>query len=131
MQLVEVPDQIGAKLDRGGQIDIIYLDMSKAFEQSKPRKTPKEATSVWFWGEPAIMARIVPAQSIPVSDYIGCNIEPLTSVIRGPTGFDPGPHVVPSVCELCQMQLDQARYKGFQRSHQSAMQNNFKRTYVT
>ena len=31
-QLVEVLDQIGTKLDRGGQVDIIYLDMSKAFD---------------------------------------------------------------------------------------------------
>ena len=43
------------------------------------------------------MARIVPPQSIPASDYIGYNIEPL---MRDPTGFDPGPHVVPSICEL-------------------------------
>ena len=28
-QLVEVLDQIGTKLDREGQVDIIYLDMSK------------------------------------------------------------------------------------------------------
>ena len=31
-QLVEVLDEIGTKLDRGGQVDIIYLDMSKAFD---------------------------------------------------------------------------------------------------
>ena len=31
-QLVEVLDQIGTKLDRGVQVDIIYLDMSKAFD---------------------------------------------------------------------------------------------------
>ena len=30
-QLVEVLDQIGTNLDREGQVDIIYLDMSKAF----------------------------------------------------------------------------------------------------
>ena len=55
------------------------------------------------------MARILPAQSIPASDYIGCNIMPLTCNFRGPTGIDPRPHVVPSVCELCQMLLDQVR----------------------
>ena len=99
-QLVEVLDQIGTKLDRGGQVDIIYLDMSKAFDTVKPRKTPKEATPVWFLGEPANIARILPAQSIPASDYIGCNIKPLTCNFRGPTGIDPRPHIVPSVCEL-------------------------------
>ena len=31
-QLFEVLDQIGTKLDREGQVDIIYLDMSKAFD---------------------------------------------------------------------------------------------------
>ena len=47
------------------------------------------------------MARIVPAQSsISVSDYIWCNIKPLTCNLRGPTGIHPRPHVVPSVCEL-------------------------------
>ena len=74
--------------------------MSKAFDTAKPRETPKEATSVWFWGEPANMARIVPAQSIPVSDYIWFNIKPLTCDFTGPTGIDPRPHVVPTLCEL-------------------------------
>ena len=46
------------------------------------------------------MARIVRAQSISVSDYIWCNIKPLTCNLRGPTGIDLRPHVVPSVCEL-------------------------------
>ena len=46
------------------------------------------------------MARIVPAQSMSLSDYIWCNIKPLTCNLRGPTGIDPRPHVVPSVCEL-------------------------------
>lgn len=32
-QLVEVLDYIGSKLDRGGQIDVIYLDMAKAFDK--------------------------------------------------------------------------------------------------
>ena len=61
------------------------------------------------------MARIVPVQSIPASDYIGCKIKPLTCDFRGPTGIDPRPSVVSSVCEvcvccsLCQLLLDQAR----------------------
>ena len=32
-QLVEVFDKIGSQLDRGKQIDVIYLDMSKAFDK--------------------------------------------------------------------------------------------------
>ena len=32
-QLVEVFEQIGRKLDNGKQIDVIYLDMSKAFDK--------------------------------------------------------------------------------------------------
>ena len=32
-QLVEVLDQIGTKLDRGGQVDIIYLDMLNPLTQ--------------------------------------------------------------------------------------------------
>ena len=32
-QLVEVFDLIGSQLDKGGQVNIIYLDMSKAFDK--------------------------------------------------------------------------------------------------
>ena len=33
-QLIEVSEQIGRKLDNGKQIDVIYLDMSKAFDKA-------------------------------------------------------------------------------------------------
>ena len=36
-QLIEVLDQLGRELDRGKQIDVLYLDMSKAFDKSKSR----------------------------------------------------------------------------------------------
>ena len=32
-QLIEVFEQIGYKLDNGEQIDVIYIDMSKAFDK--------------------------------------------------------------------------------------------------
>ena len=32
-QLIQVLDHIGHKLDRGKQIDVCYLDMSKAFDK--------------------------------------------------------------------------------------------------
>ena len=51
-------------------------------------------------GTPANTAKIVPVQSIPASDYIGYNIKPLICDFICPTRIDPGPHVVPSVCEL-------------------------------
>jgi len=40
MQLVEVFDLIGSQLDKGegGQVEIIYLDMSKAFDKVSHRK---------------------------------------------------------------------------------------------
>ena len=37
-QLVEVFDLIGSQLDKGGQVDIIFLDMSKAFDKVSHRK---------------------------------------------------------------------------------------------
>ena len=37
-QLVEVFDLIGSQLDRGGQVDIVYLDIFKAFDQVSHRK---------------------------------------------------------------------------------------------
>ena len=37
-QLVKVFDPIGSQLDKGGQVDIIFLDMSKAFDKVSHRK---------------------------------------------------------------------------------------------
>ena len=49
-QLVEVLDQIGTKLDGGGQVDIIYLDMSKAFDTVNPAKLLRKLHHYGFWG---------------------------------------------------------------------------------
>ena len=57
-----------------------------------------------FGGATENVARIVPTQSIPASDYIGYNIKSLICDFRGLTRIDPGPHVVPSVCELSALQ---------------------------
>ena len=38
MQLVEVFDLIGSQLHKGGRVDIIYLDMCKAFNEVSHRK---------------------------------------------------------------------------------------------
>ena len=38
--LLETLDYIGATLDRAGQVDCVYLDMSKAFDKVRP-------TSLW------------------------------------------------------------------------------------
>ena len=64
----------------------------KSFWQRKPRKTPKEATSVWFWREPANMARIVPAQSIPQGvTTMGATSSPLSVTSGVPQGSILGP----------------------------------------
>ena len=42
-------------------------------------------------GEPASMARNLPAQSIPASDCIGCNIKPLTLTSEVSQGSILGP----------------------------------------
>ena len=36
-QLVEVLDYIGSQLDNEGQVNVIYLDMSKAFDKASHR----------------------------------------------------------------------------------------------
>ena len=50
IQLVEVLDQIGAQLDKGGQIDIIYLDMSNAFDKISHEKLLKKLQHYGFGG---------------------------------------------------------------------------------
>ena len=49
-QLVEVLDTIGLHLDRGGQIDTIFLDMSKAFDKVCHRKLIAKLTHYCFGG---------------------------------------------------------------------------------
>ena len=49
-QLVEVLDQIGTKLDRGGQVDIIYLDMSKPFDTVNHAKLLRKLNEYGFGG---------------------------------------------------------------------------------
>ena len=51
-QLVEVLDQIGTKLDGGGQVDIIYLDMSKAFDTVNHAKLLRKLHQYGFGENP-------------------------------------------------------------------------------
>ena len=47
-QLVEVLDFIGSQLDNGGQVDVIYLDMSKAFDKVSHCKLLKKLRDYGF-----------------------------------------------------------------------------------
>ena len=47
-QLVEVLDYIGSRLDNGGQVDVIYLDMSKAFDKVSHRKLLRKLRDYGF-----------------------------------------------------------------------------------
>ena len=50
-QLVEVLDFIGSQLDNGGQVDVIYLDMSKAFDKVSHRKLLRKLRDYGFGGK--------------------------------------------------------------------------------
>ena len=50
-QLVEVLDYIGSRLDNGGQVDVIYLDMSKAFDKVSHRKLLRKLRDYGFNGK--------------------------------------------------------------------------------
>ena len=52
-QLVDVLDQIGTKLDTGGQVDIIYLDMSKSVDTVNHAKLLRKLHQYGFWVEPS------------------------------------------------------------------------------
>ena len=49
-QLIEVLEQIGRKLDNGEQIDVIYLDMSKAFDKVSHTKLLRRLREFGFRG---------------------------------------------------------------------------------
>ena len=49
-QLVGVLDQSGAYINNGGQVDIIYLDMSKAFDKVSHRKLLQKVRQYGFGG---------------------------------------------------------------------------------
>lgn len=50
-QLVEVLDYIGSQLDNGGQVDVVYLDMSKAFDKASYRKLLRKLRDYGFSGK--------------------------------------------------------------------------------
>ena len=50
-QLVEVLDYNGSQLDKGGQVDVVYLDMSKAFDKVSYRKLLRKLRDYGFSGK--------------------------------------------------------------------------------
>ena len=49
-QLIEVFDYIGRELDLGNQVDVIYLDMSKAFDRESHMQLLKRLHDFGFGG---------------------------------------------------------------------------------
>ena len=93
-QLVEVLDHISSQLDNGGQVDVIYLDMSKACDKVSYRKLLRKLCDYGFSGKlldwlesylhdrrQRVMALGVNLQALPVT--LGVPQEP----ILGPCYF--------------------------------------------
>ena len=91
-QLAEVLDFIGSPLDNVGQVDVICLDMSKAFENVSHRKLLRKLRDYGFggkllaWFESYLYDRMhrvtafgVNSQALPITSEVpqGCIVRPM------------------------------------------------------
>ena len=95
---MEVLDFISSQLHNGGQVDVIYLDMSQAFDKVSHGKLFKKLRDYGFgvrlvaWSES--YDRKIEGNSIR-SELAGSR-----SDIGSPLGVHIGPYVVSPICEL-------------------------------
>ena len=99
-QLVEVLDFIGSQLQNGGQVDVIYLDMSKAFDKVSNCKLPSKLRDYGFGRKPLAWFESHLSRSDADGNGIRSELAGSRSDIGSRSGVHIGPHVVSPICKL-------------------------------
>lgn len=100
-QLVEVLDFMGSQLHNGGQVNVIYLDLSKAFDKVSHCKLLNKLHDYGFggklldWFESCLSVR-----SDAGGNGIRSELTASRSDIGSPSGVHIGPYVVSPICQL-------------------------------
>ena len=100
-QLVEVFYLIGSQLHKGGQVDIIYLDMSKAFDKVlKSSQTTHIAATTRFWRELTGLVWFLSWKPSSEGNRIRSVFGGTPSNFWSAPKFNLGPSAVSLVCEF-------------------------------
>ena len=108
-QFVEVLAFIGSQLHNGGQVDVIYLDISKDFDKVSHCKLLNKLRDYGFGGELlAWFESCLSVRSDAEGNGIRSELAGSRSDIRSPSGVHIGPNVVSPICELSLIRLNLA-----------------------
>ena len=94
--LVEVLEFIGSQLDNGGQVDVIYLDMSKAFDKVSHHILLRKLRDYSFGGKLLAWLESYLHDRMQRVTAFGVNSQALPVTL----GVHIGPHVVSPICKL-------------------------------
>ena len=98
---MKVLDFIGSQLENGGQVDVIYLDMSKAFDKVSHCKLPSKLRDYGFGRQPlAWFESYLSVRSDAEGNGIRSELAGSRSDIGSRSGVHIGPHVVSPICKL-------------------------------
>ena len=81
----------GALLDKGGQVDMVYMEMSKAFEKVCHHHLLSKLRKFCFGGKPSSMVPIIPHGPPTTCHSEWCNIKAIAYLFWSTTGLHPWP----------------------------------------